>query len=142
MRPEHSSPTPIMIGTRRARLGAYLYVALVARRNEARKLTSEDIGVVCNINATQVRRDISEQLGGVGKRGKGFRPEKLIKALSDALGSEGVAGAGALLIDAERANIAADAPSPYSDYPLAIEITLGARHADTIDAMLALRVES
>lgn len=69
------------------RLAAYY---ALARRWPKDVITSADIGASLGVNPTQVRRDLSK-LGRNGKRGTGYHPEALARAIDEWLERDWVA---------------------------------------------------
>lgn len=56
------------------RLALYLAAALA---HDPGRITSAELGEYAGVNATQVRRDLSQVVGKVGKRGVGYSTEVL-----------------------------------------------------------------
>jgi hypothetical protein len=63
------------------RIGSYAWALAVLAAEGQRGVTSEELGGLVGVNATQVRRDLSRLLGRAGKRGVGYRVDRLIEAL-------------------------------------------------------------
>jgi len=63
-----------------ARLSRYLQVLTQARKMGKERISSQEIAEYTNINATQIRRDLSA-FGRFGKRGVGYRTEALLKEI-------------------------------------------------------------
>lgn len=68
--------------SRTGRLAKYLYCALTTTSDI---ITSKEIGERTMVNATQVRRDLSQALGKIGKRGTGYKPSVLVEVLTTQL---------------------------------------------------------
>jgi len=83
-----------------ARLSRYLQVLSQARKMGKERISSQEISEYTNINATQIRRDLSA-FGKFGKRGVGYRTEALLDEIRQILRTQGqhniaLAGAGRL----------------------------------------------
>jgi redox-sensing transcriptional repressor len=83
-----------------ARLSRYLQVLTQARKMGKDRISSQEIAEYTNINATQIRRDLSA-FGKFGKRGVGYRTEALVDEIRKILRTQGqhniaLAGAGRL----------------------------------------------
>jgi redox-sensing transcriptional repressor len=83
-----------------ARLSRYLQVLTQARKMGKERISSQEISDYTNINATQIRRDLST-FGKFGKRGVGYSIESLLNEIRKILRTQGqhniaVVGAGRL----------------------------------------------
>ena len=83
-----------------ARLSRYLQVLTQARKMGKERISSQEIAGYTNINATQIRRDLSA-FGKFGKRGVGYRTDALLDEIRKILRTQGqhniaLAGAGRL----------------------------------------------
>jgi len=83
-----------------ARLSRYLQVLTQARKMGKDRISSQEISEYTNINATQIRRDLSA-FGKFGKRGVGYRTDALLDEIRKILRTQGqhniaLAGAGRL----------------------------------------------
>jgi redox-sensing transcriptional repressor len=83
-----------------ARLSRYLQVLTQARKMGKDRISSQEIAEYTNINATQIRRDLSN-FGRFGKRGVGYRTDALLDEIRKILRTQGqhniaLAGAGRL----------------------------------------------
>ena len=83
-----------------ARLSRYLQVLTQARKMGKDRISSQEISEYTNINATQIRRDLSA-FGKFGKRGVGYRTDALLDEIRQILRTQGqhniaLAGAGRL----------------------------------------------
>ena len=67
-----------------ARLSRYLQVLTQARKMGKERISSQEISEYTNINATQIRRDLSA-FGRFGKRGVGYRTEALLDEIRQIL---------------------------------------------------------
>jgi redox-sensing transcriptional repressor len=71
-----------------ARLSQYLRVLTQAKKMGQDKISSQEISEYTNINATQIRRDLSA-FGKFGKRGVGYNIEALIAEIRKILRTQG-----------------------------------------------------
>ena len=71
-----------------ARLSRYLQVLTQARKMGKDRISSQEIAEYTNINATQIRRDLSA-FGRFGKRGVGYRTEALLEEIRKILRTQG-----------------------------------------------------
>jgi redox-sensing transcriptional repressor len=71
-----------------ARLSRYLQVLTQARKMGKDRISSQEISDYTNINATQIRRDLSA-FGKFGKRGVGYRTEALLDEIRKILRTHG-----------------------------------------------------
>ena len=71
-----------------ARLSRYLQVLTQARKMGKERISSQEISDYTNINATQIRRDLSA-FGRFGKRGVGYRTEALLDEIRKILRTQG-----------------------------------------------------
>jgi redox-sensing transcriptional repressor len=71
-----------------ARLSQYLRVLTQARKMGKDRISSQEISEYTNINATQIRRDLSA-FGKFGKRGVGYNIESLIAEIRKILRTQG-----------------------------------------------------
>jgi redox-sensing transcriptional repressor len=71
-----------------ARLSRYLQVLTQAKKTGRDSISSQEIGEYTNINATQIRRDLSG-FGKFGKRGVGYNVDYLIGEIRSILRSAG-----------------------------------------------------
>jgi redox-sensing transcriptional repressor len=71
-----------------ARLSQYLRVLTQARKMGQERISSQEISEYTNINATQIRRDLSA-FGKFGKRGVGYNIEGLIAEIRKILRTQG-----------------------------------------------------
>ena len=71
-----------------ARLSRYLQVLTQARKMGKERISSQEISEYTNINATQIRRDLSA-FGKFGKRGVGYRTEALLDEIRQILRTQG-----------------------------------------------------
>jgi redox-sensing transcriptional repressor len=71
-----------------ARLSRYLQVLTQARKMGKDRISSQEISEYTNINATQVRRDLSA-FGTFGKRGVGYRTDALLDEIRKILRTQG-----------------------------------------------------
>jgi redox-sensing transcriptional repressor len=71
-----------------ARLSRYLQVLTQARKMGKERISSQEISDYTNINATQIRRDLSA-FGRFGKRGVGYRTDALLDEIRQILRTQG-----------------------------------------------------
>src|ERR671912_2925058 len=71
-----------------ARLSQYLRVLTQARKMGKDRISSQEISEYTNINATQIRRDLSA-FGKFGKRGVGYNIDSLITEIRKILRTQG-----------------------------------------------------
>ena len=71
-----------------ARLSRYLQVLTQARKMGKQRISSQEIAEYTNINATQIRRDLSA-FGKFGKRGVGYNIESLLNEIRKILRTQG-----------------------------------------------------
>jgi redox-sensing transcriptional repressor len=71
-----------------ARLSRYLQVLTQARKMGKQRISSQEIAEYTNINATQIRRDLSA-FGKFGKRGVGYNIESLLAEIRQILRTQG-----------------------------------------------------
>jgi len=71
-----------------ARLSRYLQVLTQARKMGKDRISSQEIAEYTNINATQIRRDLSA-FGKFGKRGVGYKTEALLDEIRKILRTQG-----------------------------------------------------
>jgi redox-sensing transcriptional repressor len=70
------------------RLSRYLQVLTQARKMGKERISSQEIAEYTNINATQIRRDLSA-FGKFGKRGVGYRTDALLEEIRQILRTQG-----------------------------------------------------
>lgn len=71
-----------------ARLSRYLQVLTQARKMGKTRISSQEISEYTNVNATQIRRDLSS-FGRFGRRGVGYSVELLLDAIRKILRTQG-----------------------------------------------------
>jgi redox-sensing transcriptional repressor len=71
-----------------ARLSRYLQVLTQARKMGKQRISSQEIAEYTNINATQIRRDLSA-FGKFGKRGVGYKIDSLLGEIRKILRTQG-----------------------------------------------------
>jgi redox-sensing transcriptional repressor len=69
-------------------LSRYLQVLTQARKMGKERISSQEIAEYTNINATQIRRDLSA-FGKFGKRGVGYRTDALLEEIRQILRTQG-----------------------------------------------------
>jgi redox-sensing transcriptional repressor len=88
--PPRAEPAPgerLTVGVA-ARLSRYLQVLTQARKMGKERISSQEISDYTNINATQIRRDLSA-FGKFGKRGVGYNIESLLGEIRKILRTQG-----------------------------------------------------
>jgi len=71
-----------------SRLSRYLQVLTLAQKTGKERIASQEISEYTNINATQIRRDLSA-FGRFGKRGVGYRTDALLDEIRKILRTQG-----------------------------------------------------
>ena len=69
------------------RLSVYLQVLTQAQKLGRARISSQELSAYANINATQIRRDLSG-LGKLGKRGVGYNVDHLVSVIGELLLSQ------------------------------------------------------
>jgi redox-sensing transcriptional repressor len=82
-----ASPDRLTVGVA-ARLSRYLQVLTQARKMGKERISSQEISDYTNINATQIRRDLSA-FGKFGKRGVGYSVDGLLAEIRRILRTQG-----------------------------------------------------
>jgi redox-sensing transcriptional repressor len=88
--PSRAEPAPgdrLTVGVA-ARLSRYLQVLTQARKMGKERISSQEISDYTNINATQIRRDLSA-FGKFGKRGVGYNIDSLLGEIRKILRTQG-----------------------------------------------------
>jgi redox-sensing transcriptional repressor len=85
--PQTGIPERLTVGVA-ARLSRYLQVLTQARKMGKERISSQEISDYTNINATQIRRDLSA-FGKFGKRGVGYSVEGLLGEIRRILRTQG-----------------------------------------------------
>jgi redox-sensing transcriptional repressor len=85
--PQNAVPERLTVGVA-ARLSRYLQVLTQARKMGKERISSQEIADYTNINATQIRRDLSA-FGKFGKRGVGYSVEGLLGEIRRILRTQG-----------------------------------------------------
>src|SRR6266404_6059385 len=85
--PSGSAPDRLTVGVA-ARLSRYLQVLTQARKMGKERISSQEIADYTNINATQIRRDLSN-FGKFGKRGVGYNIDSLLGEIRRILRTQG-----------------------------------------------------
>ena len=106
-----------------ARLSRYLQVLTQARKMGKTRISSQEIAEYTNINATQIRRDLSN-FGKFGKRGVGYSIELLLDAIRKILRTQGQHNVA--LVGAGRLGQAIASSSIFAEH--GINIAVGRRH--------------
>jgi redox-sensing transcriptional repressor len=87
-RTESAAPNERLTVGVAARLSRYLQVLTQARKMGKERISSQEISDYTNINATQIRRDLSA-FGKFGKRGVGYNIESLLGEIRKILRTQG-----------------------------------------------------
>src|SRR5438874_11309555 len=82
-----STPERLTVGVA-ARLSRYLQVLTQAKKMGKERISSQEIADYTNINATQIRRDLSN-FGKFGKRGVGYSIDSLLAEIRKILRTQG-----------------------------------------------------
>src|SRR6185437_234228 len=82
-----SAPERLTVGVA-ARLSRYLQVLSQAKKMGKERISSQEIADYTNINATQIRRDLSN-FGKFGKRGVGYNVDSLLGEIRKILRTQG-----------------------------------------------------
>ncbi len=85
--PTQAPPDRLTVGVA-ARLSRYLQVLTQARKMGKSRISSQEISDYTNINATQIRRDLSA-FGKFGKRGVGYNIDSLLGEIRKILRTQG-----------------------------------------------------
>ncbi len=85
--PQTAVPDRLRVGVA-ARLSRYLQVLTQARKMGKERISSQEISDYTNINATQIRRDLSA-FGKFGKRGVGYSVDGLLGEIRRILRTQG-----------------------------------------------------
>jgi redox-sensing transcriptional repressor len=85
--PNGSAPDRLTVGVA-ARLSRYLQVLSQAKKMGKERISSQEIADYTNINATQIRRDLSN-FGKFGKRGVGYSIDSLLGEIRRILRTQG-----------------------------------------------------
>jgi redox-sensing transcriptional repressor len=85
--PQTAVPDRLTVGVA-ARLSRYLQVLTQARKMGKERISSQEISDYTNINATQIRRDLSA-FGKFGKRGVGYNIDGLLAEIRKILRTQG-----------------------------------------------------
>src|SRR5580765_1730323 len=87
--PEGTRPLENRVGVGvAARLSRYLQVLTQAKKMDKDRISSQEIADYTNINATQIRRDLSA-FGKFGKRGVGYNIDSLLGEIRKILRTQG-----------------------------------------------------
>ncbi len=126
-----------------ARLSRYLQVLTQARKMGKDRISSQEISEYTNINATQIRRDLSG-FGKFGKRGVGYSIDSLLGEIRRILRTQGqhniaLVGAGRLGEAIASSPIFAEhgitIAAIFDSDPVKVGRTLGGVQVSPIDAM-------
>ena len=131
-----------------ARLSRYLQVLTQAKKMGRDSISSQEIGEYTNVNATQIRRDLSG-FGKFGKRGVGYNIDFLVTEIRKILRTSGQHNI--VLIGAGRLGSAIASSSTFADHgfniagvfdsdPAKVGSEIGDKHVqDVADLVAAVR---
>jgi redox-sensing transcriptional repressor len=122
-----------------ARLSRYLQVLTQARKMGKDSISSQEISEYTNVNATQIRRDLSG-FGKFGKRGVGYNIEYLISEIRKILRTSGQHNIA--LVGAGRLGQAIASSSIFADHGFNIAAVFDSDPAKAGDGIGDLRVQS
>jgi redox-sensing transcriptional repressor len=122
-----------------ARLSRYLQVLTQARKMGKDSISSQEISEYTNVNATQIRRDLSG-FGKFGKRGVGYNIEYLISEIRKILRTSGQHNIA--LVGAGRLGSAIASSSVFADHGFNIAAVFDANPSKAGDPIGDLRVQS
>ena len=106
-----------------ARLSRYLQVLTQARKMGKARISSQEIAEYTNINATQVRRDLSS-FGKFGKRGVGYSTELLLDEIRKILRTQGQHNVA--LVGAGRLGQAIASSSIFAEHGINVAVVVDA----------------
>ena len=122
-----------------ARLSRYLQVLTEARKMGKTRISSQEIAEYTNINATQIRRDLSN-FGKFGKRGVGYSIELLLDAIRKILRTQGQHNVA--LVGAGRLGQAIASSSIFADHGINIAAVVNTDDAKVGQPIGRVSVES
>src|SRR4051812_48564558 len=122
-----------------ARLSRYLQVLTQARKMGKDSISSQEISEYTNVNATQIRRDLSG-FGKFGKRGVGYNIEYLIAEIRKILRTSGQHNIA--LVGAGRLGSAIASSSVFADHGFNIAAVFDADSAKAGDPIGDLKVQA
>ena len=122
-----------------ARLSRYLQVLTQARKMGKTSISSQEIAEYTNINATQIRRDLSN-FGKFGKRGVGYSIELLLDAIRKILRTQGQHNVA--LVGAGRLGQAIASSSIFAEHGINIAVVVDTDEAKLGQPIGRVSVES
>jgi redox-sensing transcriptional repressor len=122
-----------------ARLSRYLQVLTQARKMGKARISSQEIAEYTNINATQIRRDLST-FGKFGKRGVGYSIESLLDVIRKILRTQGQHNVA--LVGAGRLGQAIASSSIFAEHGISIAAVVDTDPAKVGEPIGHVSVES
>ena len=120
-----------------ARLSRYLQVLSQARKMGKDRISSQEIAEYTNINATQIRRDLSG-FGKFGKRGVGYNIEGLLAEIRKILRTQGQHNIA--LVGAGRLGAAIASSSIFAEHGITIAAVFDADEAKVGTTIAGIRI--
>jgi redox-sensing transcriptional repressor len=122
-----------------ARLSRYLQVLTQARKMGKDRISSQEIADYTNINATQIRRDLSA-FGKFGKRGVGYNIEALLVEIRKILRTQGQHNIA--LVGAGRLGAAIASSPIFAEHGITIAAVFDADEAKVGTSIAGIRISS
>jgi redox-sensing transcriptional repressor len=122
-----------------ARLSRYLQVLSQARKMGKDRISSQEIAEYTNINATQIRRDLSG-FGKFGKRGVGYNIEGLLAEIRKILRTQGQHNIA--LVGAGRLGAAIASSSIFAEHGITIAAVFDADEAKVGTTIAGIRISA
>jgi redox-sensing transcriptional repressor len=122
-----------------ARLSRYLQVLTQARKMGKDRISSQEIADYTNINATQIRRDLSA-FGKFGKRGVGYNIEALLAEIRKILRTQGQHNIA--LVGAGRLGAAIASSPIFAEHGITIAAVFDADEAKVGTSIAGIRISS
>ena len=120
-----------------ARLSRYLQVLSQARKMGKDRISSQEIAEYTNINATQIRRDLSG-FGKFGKRGVGYNIDGLLAEIRKILRTQGQHNIA--LVGAGRLGAAIASSSIFAEHGITIAAVFDADEAKVGTTIAGIRI--
>jgi redox-sensing transcriptional repressor len=122
-----------------ARLSRYLQVLTQARKMGKDRISSQEIADYTNINATQIRRDLSA-FGKFGKRGVGYNIEALLAEIRKILRTQGQHNIA--LVGAGRLGAAIASSPIFAEHGITIAAVFDSDEAKVGTSIAGIRISS
>lgn len=122
-----------------ARLSRYLQVLTQARKMGKDRISSQEIADYTNINATQIRRDLSA-FGKFGKRGVGYNIEALLVEIRKILRTQGQHNIA--LVGAGRLGAAIASSPIFAEHGITIAAVFDADETKVGTSIAGIRISS